>query len=183
MITKEQFDRINNCRESLKFVATQPDLATAWDKCERPDWLLTFAHKAGIISKEQAVRIAIGEAEIVLPIWNAAYPTDNRPAKAIEAAKAWLANPSVKTADAAYAVINAVKAAAYAAYATDAAYATVINAADAAAHVAYAVANVVHVVDAAADAARAATYAAGDTNEFKHAQCDRIRAIIPNPFR
>ena len=90
MITQEQFDRIDNCQESLDYVASQPSLADAWENCERPDWLLAFARKARIASKEQFVRIAIGEAEAVLHIWTTRFPDDDRPQKAIQAAKDWI---------------------------------------------------------------------------------------------
>lgn len=132
MITRKQFDQIPNCQESLAYVARQSSLAAAWNNCERPDWLLAFARKAGIAIKEQFVRVAIGEAEAVLHIWTAKYPDDNRPQRAIQAAKDWLGDQTSGTR----AAYNA--------------------------------------------AARAAD--ADDKAAFRRAQCDRIRAIIPNPF-
>jgi len=200
MITREQFDRIHNCQGSLDYVATQPDLVAAWENCNRPDWLITFATKAGIISKEQAIRIAIGEAETVLPLWVACHPDDKRPQQAIDAAKAWLANQSEENAAAAYAAGNAADhavgntaAAAYAAYAAsnaaDAAYAAYAYATDAVARTAtYAATfatSAAHVAaaDAASTAARAASYADADMAAFCKTQCNRIRAIIPNPFK
>lgn len=149
MITREQFDRIDNCQESLAYIASQPSLAEAWHNCERPDWLLAFARKAEIASKEQFVRVAIGEAEVVLHIWTAKYPDDDRPQKAIQAAKDWIDDQTSETRAAAYAATAAATASAYAA----------ANAS------AYAAAN-----------------AADDKAAFRRAQCDRIRAIIPNPF-
>jgi len=182
MITREQFDKIPNCLDSLTFVATQPDLATAWDNCTRPSWLLSFARKAGIINQTQAVRIAIGEAEAVLPIWLACFPKDPRPQQAIDAAKAWLAHPSADyAADAAYAAYAAGNAADEA-YAASAAHATAISAA----HTAYAAAEAdAAVANAYAYNAVWATvaYAGTDLSTFKKAQCNRIRAIIPNPFK
>ena len=74
----------------------------------------------------ELVSLAVEAAELVLPIFEREYPKDGRPRKAIEAAKAWLKNPSDKTADAAahaaHAAYNAADAAdaAYAAYAAHA---------------------------------------------------------------
>ena len=150
MITREQFGRIDNCQESLDYVASQPFLADAWENCERSDWLLAFARKARIATKAQFVRVAIGEAEAVLHIWTAKYPDDDRPQKAIKAAKDWLGNPTSET-----------RSAAAAAYATYAAYAAARD---------------------TAAAAAAASAVADDKEAFRRAQCDRIRAIIPNPF-
>jgi len=91
-----------------------------------------------------SVFLAIGFAEKALPIWEAEYPEDSRPRKAIEAAKEWLSNPSDAAANAANTAAsaaarsaNAVAYAAYAAYAAAAA-ARSASAADAAAYAAYA---------------------------------------------
>jgi len=89
--------------------------------------------------------LAIGFAEKALPIWEAEYPEDMRPRRAIEAAKEWLKNPSDTdtvtaantAASAAARSANAVAYAAYAAYAAAAA-ARSASAADAAAYAAYA---------------------------------------------
>ena len=98
-----------------------------------------------LMTQKQRVAWAIYSAEQVLHIFEDKYPNDDRPRKAIEAAKAWLKHPS-DAADAA----NAAHAAAYAANAANAA-----NAADDAAHDA---------VRAAANAAHAAAYAANAAN-------------------
>jgi len=91
-----------------------------------------------VASKEESVRNAVASAESVLHIWQKAWPKDDRPAKAIEAAKAWLANPSSETSQSAK-------------HASTAAYA--------ASYTAYAATSVAHAVYAAS-AARAAAYAA-----------------------
>ena len=90
--------------------------------------------------------LAIGFAGKALPIWEAKYPEDMSPRRAIEAAKEWLKNPS---ADAAANAAYAADAAVNAAYAADAA-ANAAYAAHAAAAPAYATA-----ANAAASAARA----------------------------
>ena len=93
-------------------------------------------------------------AERVLPNYEAKHPDDTRPREAINAARRWAANPTVKNrkaARAAYAAAYAADAAAYATYAADAAAYTA-DAADAA--------------DAAAYTADAAAYAAADAAAY-----------------
>jgi hypothetical protein len=111
------------------------------------------------MNKKQAVQYAIFAAEQVIDIYERKYPNDKRPRNAIEAAKAYLKNPSKKTkayaADAGYAATYAAGygagyAATYAAVAAAAAADAATYAADAAGYDA-----------AAAAAGYAATYAAG----------------------
>lgn len=96
--------------------------------------------------KDDSVSLAIFCAEQVLDIFEASSPGDDRPRKAVEAAKAWLADPSDDnrqaaraSADAAAASADADAAAYAAAYAaTAAADAAASDASDAAAAYAYA---------------------------------------------
>jgi hypothetical protein len=76
------------------------------DTFQWANWLI-----CRLMDKPNQVRYAIFAAECVLEIFEKKHPKDNRPRKAIEAAKSWLENPSneTKKADA--------DAAAYAAYA------------------------------------------------------------------
>ena len=113
-------------------------------------WLLTR-----LFDKTNNVKYAVYSAELVLPIFEKKHPKDDRPRKAIEAAKNWLANPTNAAAAAA-----AAYAAAYAAAdAADAAYAAYVaadvDAADAAASAAYAA---YAAADVDADAAAAYAY-------------------------
>jgi hypothetical protein len=120
------------------------------------NWLLSRT-----FTKLEAVKYAIFAAEQVIGIFEKKYPNDNRPRKAIEAAKVWLKNPNEKNRNGAYAAAaadayaaaaaDAYAAAAADAYAADGAYDA--DAADAAAAAADA-------ADAAA--ADAAAYAAAD---------------------
>ena len=138
----EELKALSPCRKGMDFAARHKTLAAAWDACERPDWMIWLARKKGWLTKEQSVRISIGAAEAVIGIYAAKYPTDDRPQKAIAAAKAWLVDPH---------------AAAYAAAAADDAYDAY---ADAAANAAADAANAA----AAAAAAYAAAYAADDAD-------------------
>jgi len=113
--------------------------------------------------KRLSVTIAIFFAEDVLSFWEAEFSEDMRPRKAIEAAKAWLANPCEETAAAvAAAAANATRAAANATRANaTAAHAAANAAANAAAYAAYAAAYAAHAAAAHAAAnAAAAAYAA-----------------------
>ncbi len=113
-------------------------------------------------TKEDSVNLAIYAAELVIDIYEKKYPNDDRPRKAIEAAKAYLKNPSDAAADAAYA-----------AYAADAAYAAAYAARAAARAAAYAA----DAAYAAADAARAAAYAAAKEEILKKCHNYVLRLI------
>jgi len=119
------------------------------------------------------VRVAFAMlcAEAVIDIYNAEYPSDNRPQRAIEITKAWLANPSTETAarvvsaadaasDAADAAYSATYAAYSATYAARAAGARTMGAAAAAAGSAASYAARASAAARATDAASDAAYAA-----------------------
>jgi len=119
----------------------------AKDHWDWANWLIVR-----VMNRKQYLAYAIFAAEQVIDIFEKKYPDDKRPRKAIDAAKAVLANDTPDTrsaADAAYASYVASYAAsyaaaaaayaAYAAYAADAAYAA-YAAEDAAADAAYATA-------------------------------------------
>ena len=114
----EELKALSPCRKGMDFAARHKTLAAAWDACERPDWMIWLARKKGWLTKEQSVRISIGAAEAVIGIYAAKYPTDDRPQKAIAAAKAWLVDPHAAAAAAAAAAYAAAVA-----YDADAAYA------------------------------------------------------------
>jgi len=109
--------------------------------------------------KEDSVALAAYTARLVLHIFEEAYPDDDRPRKAIEAAESGDATAAVCAAvDAAALAADADRVFA-AAYAADAAYAA--RAARAAAYAAYDAARAAaYAAYAADDAARAAAYAA-----------------------
>ena len=91
--------------------------------------------EAYIWPKEESVKLAIFAAELVIDIYEKKYPNDDRPRKAIEAAKGWLENPSeaIWAAEAAWSAWSAASEAARAARAAWAAWAAVSAAARAAA--------------------------------------------------
>ena len=167
----------NPCTDGLKWGLKCKSLAEVFDTCQRSDWLLWLLRKNGTLGKKQWVELSVLFAERALPKFEREYPKDKRPRKALEAARAWLKNPTEKNrkaaaaadaaaaayaaADVAAADVAAAYAAAAAAYAADAAAYAAAYAADAAAYAAaYAAA-----ADAAADAAVRAVAAADDERE------------------
>jgi len=88
-------------------------------------------------TKRESVSLAVFAAELALPKWTAKYPDDDRPAKAIAAAKEWL--ETGKKPDVCAVAVAVAAAAAHAYAAAHAAYAAAADgydAADAAAHAA-----------------------------------------------
>jgi len=114
---------------------------------------------ARLLPRPDQIRYAVFMAELVLPIFETERPNDDRPRKAVEAAKAVIENDSEENRKAA-AAAYAAAAAAYAA--ADAAAYAAAAAANAYAAAAAAAADAVAAAAAAADAAAAAAYDAYD---------------------
>jgi hypothetical protein len=147
-VTNEKLKRFNACEDGREWFEVnfgksveENKLITTLAGVGKYDWAWWYLRK--VLTKEQSVKIAIYAAEQVIKTFEKEYPEDDRPRKAIEAAKAYLKNPCDKTAADAYAAHDAAYAAAYAANA----------AADAA--------------NAAANAAYAAAYAAAENKELR----------------
>ena len=146
--TKKELLATKPCAGGLAFAKTCDfDFVKIYATCPRGDWLIWLLRQTGQITKPQAVQIAVECAKHVLPIFEKRRPDDKRPRQAIEAAEAWLKDPSEKNRGACRADADAADAAAYA-YAAYAA-AAADDADDDAAYAAYA-------AYAAADAAAAA---------------------------
>ena len=135
------------CSEGAKWASKYKTLAQVWANCERGDWMIWMLQRRGDVQQTTLVSLACECAEHVLHVYESKYPNDDRPRKAIEAARAWANDPSEakkKLADAAYDAASdaAYDAYAYAAYAaayaaataSDAAYASSASASDAAAY-------------------------------------------------
>ncbi len=140
-------------------------MCEVWKTCERADWMM-WLYRRRKPDKKKCVQIAVFSARQVLPLFEERHPNDKRPQQAIEAAEAWINNPSKENA---YAAAAAYASAAYA-YASDAdadAYAS----ADAAAASASA---------ASAASAYASAYASAAAKRKTHeAICAYIRKLIP----
>jgi hypothetical protein len=146
----------NSCREGLEFATKYQTMSEVWNECQNSSWMFWIIKRVCPLRQDQSVRLAIAFAETCLQY---VKEGEDRPSKAIQAAKDWLENPCAETQQAANAASYAAYAASYASHAAS-------HAAYAASHAAY----------AAADAAHAASYAS------HAAACDIIRNAIPNPF-
>ena len=133
-------------------------------------------------TRETIVRFAADCAERVLPIFEAKYPNDDRPRKAVEAARSGDAQRARAASAAAAAYAAADAASAYAAYASASAYAAYAAAdaaasADAASAYAYAAYASASAYAAYAAASAYAAYAAADAAERKW-QSERLAALL-----
>lgn len=75
------------------------------------NWLISQC-----LTRQQRIVYAIYAAEQVIDIFEKKYPDDNRPRKAIEAAKEYIENPSKETAIATNNAADAARCAVYTAY-------------------------------------------------------------------
>jgi len=155
------------CGEAVAWLVStdHATLQSAWDACERPDWMLWLLHKLGA-DRKLMVSLACDCAETALPIWLRKYPDDDRPANAIRVARLWVGG------EATIEQVREARRAAYA-YADAAAYAD----ADAAAY-AYAAAAAAAAADADADAYAYADAARLKANKHMAAL---IRKRVPDP--
>jgi len=140
--------RLEACPEAAAWAETQPDLATAWNACERGDWMLWLAGRVAV-KREDVVLAACACARTALVHVQAG---EDRPRVAIETAERWARGE---------ATLNEVRAAAGAAWAAWAA-AEAARAAEAAGatRAAWAAAEAARAAEAAAGAAGAAAEAA-----------------------
>lgn len=135
-------------------------------KFNHADWLLWTIQKLGALSKVQYVELSVVCAVTVLHIYEESYPQDDRPRKALEAAKSYFRDPSeenqiaaLSAARAAHAASSAASNVAYSAYAASDASSCAISAAPAASAAS-------HVAASAAAAADAAVAAYADAAAF-----------------
>jgi len=157
-------EQIENLFPKDREVVSYKDILQSNIPLEEKYWF--FCHR--VFTDSQNRHLAIKIAEVVLPIFEDKYPEDNRPRKAIEAARLYLAGEiGIEELEAAAGA--AARAAAYAARA--AAYAG-----DAARAAAYAAAY-------AGDAARAAAYAAGAADAYKTKLTNILTNFIENNLK
>jgi len=163
-ITDKWITKNTPCQEAIEWWdKKERDSLSLLDKmmkAEKYDWANWFIVR--IMTYHDCVSYAVYAAEQVINLYETKYPDDDRPRKAIEAAKKCIKNPSAKNKKAAYA---AAKAAAYAADAAYAAYAASYAAytADAAYEASYAAS---YAAKAAAYAAKAASYAVANAAPY-----------------
>ena len=157
------------CDEALAWAQGYSTFKEAWNKCERPDWLLWWVVKTvmpGSAGHRRLVLVACRCARTALRYVPAG---EDRPRRAIVAAEQWARGRAGvtldKVRDAAYdayaaAASGAAAATADAAYATADAAAATSDVAAAASAAAYAASGTAYAASAAAYATAAATYAA-----------------------
>ena len=124
-VTLSQLKKLQACNDAVKcFVdkfgnfADVKTIFKALIKAKKLDWANWLI--ARLLSKENRIRYAVFAAEQVIDIYEKKYPNDDRPRRAIGAAKAVLKKNTDETRYAAYAAYAAADAAAYAADAADA---------------------------------------------------------------
>lgn len=173
------------CADALQWLERQTDYETAWQQCQRSDWMLWLLAKVGDLTAMEW--LAINVAMIDTPLGDGrtveALLTDERSRAFVDLKRRKLAGEAIELQEwytaAAAADAAADEAAAYAAAAADAAYAAAADAAyaDAAAatyaaatDAAYAAYAAAAAVDAAADAA------AGAARKW---QAGKIREVVP----
>jgi len=159
--------RLGACSDAVAWARTQPDAETAWDTCDRGDWMLWLAGRLagepGSDARRPLVLAACECARLALPY---VKEGELRPMRAIEAAEDWARGGATTLAQ-----VRSAAEADYAAY-TVAAYA-----AASAASAAYVAAA------AAADAAYAAYVAAAAAarSSTLNACADIVRKHYPHP--
>src|SRR3990167_4751259 len=81
------------CLEAVAWARTQPDLPTAWQRCENGAWMLWLAGKlAGepwSDARRPLVLAACGCARLGLPEWRRHFPDDAGPLHLLETAESW----------------------------------------------------------------------------------------------
>ena len=173
MTFKKQLQKMNACSEAIEW-AENRTLEQAWNDCERGDWMLWFAEKAGVelrpltLAKARCAKLVIHLME------------DARSINAVEVAERFgLGTATREELDVAAvaAAVAAADAAAYAAVAADAdAYAAANAAVATADAAAYAAAYAAYV--AATDAADADAYAAANEKETLKKCADICRETL-----
>jgi hypothetical protein len=162
------------CEEAIRWAATQPGPRTAWNECERADWMLWIAAK--LLPRPIVVQAACDCAETSLDFIRSGG-TLTTVIFALHITREWAeGREDIETVRAVRhaAADAAAYAADAAAYAADAAYAATYAAAYAAADAAAYAADAADA--AAAYAAAAATAAARQKHHAR--MCDLIRARI-----
>ena len=183
----QQFCRDHHpCEEGARFALRHKTLAAVWANCERGDWLWWMLRARGPVTKKLSVMVAIACAERVLCVYEAEYPNDNRPRKAIDAARAYLRRPCKRLRSAAafasWSAWSAAMSAESASSAESAARSAAWSAASAARSAAESARSASWSAESAAESAAMSAASAAWSAERKW-QADKIRELVgSNPF-
>jgi len=121
-VTKNWLIKHNACSDGMSFVTEHKLIDT--DEChfirqlvklDKYQWALWLLVRR--LDRKNRIRFAVYCAKDVLPIYEAEYPNDDRPRKAIEAAETCMKSNTKKNRDAARVASRAATAAAWAAWA------------------------------------------------------------------
>jgi len=176
----QQFCRDHHpCEEGARFALRHKTLAEVWANCERGDWLWWMLRARGPVTKKLSVMVAIACAERVLCVYEAEYPNDNRPRKAIDAARAYLRRPCKR-------LRSAARSASWSAWsawsAASSASSASWSAAESAAMSAESAAMSAESAAMSAESAASSAESAASSAEGKW-QADKIRELVgSNPF-
>src|SRR5689334_7030850 len=98
VITPQLLEKWEACSDGkawgLSVIGEGMELKNLLPKFERADWMLWTLRRAEALTKVQYVELAIICAKSVLAIYEKRYPKDDRPRKSIEAAIAYVKDPS-----------------------------------------------------------------------------------------
>jgi hypothetical protein len=189
-------DTIPETFTELKAWATENNIqsdAEAWEKLHRADWMLWLVKKRCINLDESKLRhFAADCAEDVLPLFEHKHPGDDRPRKAIQAARRFADGNVDADFDSVWHAARAAAKSSSSIAAWTAARAFAWKSDRLAAFDCACVASVNAAMDAAGEAAWAVAapststwYAAWDTawDAAMKTQADRLRKYFPNPFK
>ena len=98
--TIETLTALGPCADGLAFAKSHQSLSIAWDKCDRPEWMIWFLKRTKSITPQQSVTLAAQFARRCLALFEAKFHDDKRPRLAIEAAENWAKNPAAYAASA-----------------------------------------------------------------------------------
>jgi hypothetical protein len=80
--------RLGACVEAIEWALEQPDAASAWAACERPDWLLWLAGRTAT-TEEHRKAIVLAGCACARTALKYIPEGEDRPRVAIETAEAW----------------------------------------------------------------------------------------------
>lgn len=112
MTFADQLVSLGACSEAREWVGAR-DLATAWSECQRGDWMLWLAARAGVDRRV----LVLACCDVAEPALVHVPPGEDRPRIAIETARAWCRGEA--TIGQVRAAGRAAQAAAYSAAAAD----------------------------------------------------------------
>ncbi len=166
----EELNLLNACTDAVTWVKGYPDLASAWQACERGDWMLWLAGRySGNPGSERRRTLVLAACECARLSLHHVPAGEGLPLRAIEVGESWARRKAGITLD-------DVHAAAAAATAWAAAWAEAASAEAAA----WAEAASAEAATGAWDAAAAAATATARTHTLRKC-ADIVRKHYPNP--